>query len=311
MLFDRSSPPPFFQAQLSPGQRHALDVLFIGPRSQAHYLKRFASFDAAQRIGMRWHWAAFFMTLPWLLYRKRYLDGLVYAVAGWSFVQLVLTLMLVITETVLMPFVPPALGWWVRGSVAGAGLLGWCVLTAGWADAYYYRVARREISETLEDRLSQGEQAAHLQQEGGVSWVGGLVAVLLFGFLLLLVRYRFLPMYATYQSREALLMAYDAALVARGRVDTIYQASGVCPAGLPLSTAEQNQHLASIAVQRQADGLPPQTQCVVVATLRGIRWPAQSINGEQVVLYRLPDQRWHCLTTISSREAPRRCQLEE
>ena len=77
------------------------------------------------------------------------------------------------------------------------------------------------------------------------------------------------------------------------------------------ASAEQNQHLASIAVQRQADGLPPQTQCVVVATLRGIRWPAQSINGEQVVLYRLPDQRWHCLTTISSRETPRRCQLEE
>ena len=85
MLFDRSSPPPFYQPKLSDSKRLALDKLFIGERSQKHYLKRFASFDRAQKIGMRWHWAAFFMTLPWMLYRGRYLDGLVYAVAGWSF----------------------------------------------------------------------------------------------------------------------------------------------------------------------------------------------------------------------------------
>lgn len=311
MLFDRSSPPPFFQPQLSTAQRSQLDGLFIGPRSQAHYVKRFASFDAAQRIGMRWNWAAFFMTLPWLLYRKRYLDGLVYAVAGWSFLQLCLTLILVMVETVVVPWLAAGWVWPVRGTVAGLGILGWCVLTAGWADAYYYRVARREIAETLEDRLSLADQAAHLQHEGGVSWVGGALAALLFGFVLLLVRERFLPMYATYQGREALLLAYDTAQVARPRVEAIWQASGQCPAGLPLSTAEQNAHLARITVQRHASGLPDQTQCVIAATLQGIRWPARNLNGEQVLLYRLPDQRWHCMTTISARETPRRCQLDQ
>ena len=94
MLFDRSSPPPFYQAQLSEPKRQALDQAFIGRRSTQHYLKRFASFDRAQRIGMRWNWAAFAMTLPWMLYRKRYLDGLVYAVAGWSFLHLAVILSL-------------------------------------------------------------------------------------------------------------------------------------------------------------------------------------------------------------------------
>ncbi len=311
MLFDRSSPPPFFQPRLSVEQRQRLDRLFIGPRSQAHYLRRFASFDAAGRLGARWHWAAFFMTLPWLLYRKRYLDGLVYAVAGWSFLQLMLTLALVVTETLLVPFLPPAAVWPVRLGVAGVGVLAWCALTAAWADAYYYRVARREIAETLEERLGLDEQAARLEHEGGVGWVGALVGALLFGFLLLLIEHRFLPMYATWQGREALLLAYDTAQVARPRVEAIVQATGVCPVGLPLSTAAQNQQVARISVQASAAGLPAATRCAIVATLQGIRWPSRNLNGEQVILYRLDHPHWHCLTTISHRETPRACRLDE
>ncbi|MEC7121051.1 MAG: DUF2628 domain-containing protein [Pseudomonadota bacterium] len=310
MLFDRSSPPPFYQAQLSDSKRMALDKLFIGTRSQAHYLKRFASFDRAKKIGMRWHWAAFFMTLPWMLYRGRYLDGLVYAVAGWSFLHLIIALVLVIVETTVVPFLPTEWVWPIRLAVGGGLYVSWCVLTAGWADAYYYRVARREISETIEDGLSPSQQAEHLQHEGGTHWAGLLLAFGLFGFALSTIYSVYLPAYATYQKRLKLMAVYDLTSQARQRVEVIYSSTGHCPTGTPLSTAAQNQTIARLQVLDQAAGIPRESQCIVQATLQGARWPIHHLNGQRLSLYRLADGRWRCVTSMGEREAPRGCELD-
>jgi hypothetical protein len=309
MLFDRSSPPPFYQAQLSDLQRQHLDRTFIGTRSTNHYLARFASFDQAQCIGIRWHWAAFAMTLPWLLYRKRYLDGLVYAVAGWSFVHVLITLSLVICENIVLPFLPTDWHWPIRFGLGGSLFLIWCILTAGWADAYYYRVARREISETFEDQLNNEQQHAHLQQHGGVSLIGGGLAAVLFGFALATIYTVYLPLYSTYQSRQKLLAVYDVTVIAKQRVDQIYQATHQCPIGLPLSTSQQNQRLATIMVHASSHGLPDDTICVVEATIRGAHWPIHQLNDEKLSFY-YQGGRWHCLTSISQRETPRGCLLD-
>lgn len=309
MLFDRSSPPPFYQAQLSESQRQALDRLFVGSRSQAHYLKRFASFDRAQRIGMRWHWAAFAMTLPWLLYRKRYLDGLVYAVAGWSFVHLVITLALVIAETLIVPFLAPQMHWSFRFGLGGLIFLVWCGLTAGWADAYYYRVARREISETIEDRLSAEQQHQHLRQAGGTSLWGAGLATALFLFALATIYTVYLPLYATYQTRQRLLSVYDLTVTAKKRVAQIYADQHQCPVGLPLSTEGQRQQIAHIMVRSSAQGLPTDTQCVVEATIESTAWPLHHLQGERLSFY-YQAGRWHCITSISQRESPRGCVLD-
>lgn len=309
MLFDRSSPPPFYQPQLSEQQRQSLDRLFIGRRSQRHYLKRFASFDRAQRIGMRWNWAAFAMTLPWMLYRKRYLDGLVYAVAGWSFLHLVIALTLVIAENVLVPFLPADWHWSFRFGWAGLIVLAWCVLTAGWADAYYYRVARREISETIEDRLSPEQQQDHLTQEGGTSLWGAGLATSLFLFAIGTVYTVYLPLYATYQSRQRLLLVYELTVNAKQRVDQIYQQSQICPVGLPLSTDQQRLDVASVTVKRSAVGLPTDATCVVEATIEHTSWPIHNLQGERLSFY-YQAGRWRCVTSISQRESPRGCLID-
>lgn len=315
MLFDRSSPPPFYQAKLTPEQRTALDRLFIGKRSQAHYLKRFASFDQAQRIGARWHWAAFLMTLPWMLYRRRFLDGLVYAVVGWSFIHLVITIILVIIENTLLPFLADVWHWPIRLGVAGSIWLGWSALTAMWADAYYYRVARREISESIEDRLPSHEQAALLQREGGTSWQGLLLSFGLFGFVLATIQTVYLPMYATYLQRNLLLDVYDLAATGRDRVQVIMDNSGQCPVGLFLSTQDQSDRLARLQVLDHAAGVPMQSDCIVQATLQGARWPVAKLNGEHLTLYHLSattdrPARWPCMTSISQRESPKGCLLD-
>lgn len=307
MLFDRSSPPPFYQPKLSEAKRLTLDKLFIGTRSQPHYLKRFASFDQAQKIGMRWHWAAFFMTLPWMLYRGRFLDGLVYAVAGWSFLHLIIALTLVIFENILLPFVADTLHWPLRLMVGGGLYLGWCVLTAGWADAYYYRVARREISETIEDGLRQTEQTEHLQREGGTHWAGLVLAFGLFSFALWTVYSVYLPMYATYQKRIVLAQTYDLADLGKRRVEMLYQAQHACPIGIDLPTAQQQP--TTIEVINQAAGITD-SRCIVQATIHGAVWPVQNLNGQRLSLYRMDNGRWRCVTSLGEREAPRGCELD-
>lgn len=104
MLFiETDSPPPFYQERLTSARRKQLDQWFIGHRTQCYYLKRFEQFDKQGYLSPKWHWAAFFITFPWLLYRKRYMDALVYSVAGWSFIQLnvVITLVFRVHRNVL------------------------------------------------------------------------------------------------------------------------------------------------------------------------------------------------------------------
>lgn len=93
MLFiETDSPPPFYQEQLTAAKREQLDKWFIGHRTQRYYLKRFAQFDKQGYLSPKWHWAAFFITFPWLLYRKRYMDAIVYSVAGRPLFSLILRL---------------------------------------------------------------------------------------------------------------------------------------------------------------------------------------------------------------------------
>lgn len=42
----------------------------IGPRSQAYYLHHFLKFDADGKTSATWHWAAYWSTLNWLIYRQ-------------------------------------------------------------------------------------------------------------------------------------------------------------------------------------------------------------------------------------------------
>lgn len=129
MLFlEKTSPPPFWQPQLTDKQRLMYDKAFIGNRSQAYYLKRFAQFDQAGRLTAKWHWAGFLMTFPWLLYRKRFLDSIVYSVAGWSFIQLNVTIILVAIEYLLIRNLDEAIRMPLRIGIGLAIWLFWSVM---------------------------------------------------------------------------------------------------------------------------------------------------------------------------------------
>lgn len=311
MLFiETTSPPPFYQSQLTPAQRTQLDKWFIGNRSQAYYLKRFEQFDKQGYLSPKWHWAAFFMTFGWLLYRKRYLDSIVYSVAGWSFIQLNITIILVAFEFLAMPFVPELYQMPTRIVIALAVWLFWSVMVARWTDAYYYRMARREIADAIEMYPRQEEaQKAHLQREGGVSQFGLALAFALFAFALFIIQVQFLPLYAKPKAQAILYEAYNMTQGAKNRVELIYQQTGHCPVDLPLTTAEQKVRL---NVQTQADGVPA-SSCMVVATVQNISFPNRYLNGQTLIMYRIEPTdtqttaRWGCVSSLNKKQIPKHC----
>lgn len=314
MLFiEKSSPPPFWQSQLTEQQRLMYDKAFIGNRSQAYYLKRFAQFDKAGKLSAKWNWAGFLMTLPWLLYRKRYLDSLVYAIAGWSFIQLNITILLVILEFLLIGTLPEDLRMATRIAIGSGIWLFWAIMVARWSDAYYYRMARREIADAIEMfPKDEDSQLAHIRKHGGVSLFGMALAFGFFAFMVMVIQVQFLPIYAKQKANETLFEVYDIVQSAQNRVEVIYQATGQCPINTPLSTDNQKVRL---KILTQADGIPSDSHCMVQATVQGIPFPNRWLNGQTLTMYRLGDTKanasWHCMTSLNRKQIPKQCLVAE
>ncbi|MFB6348187.1 DUF2628 domain-containing protein [Moraxella sp. ZJ142] len=304
-FLEDTTPPPFYQSQLNDDERTRLDRWFIGHRSQAYYLKRFAQFDQAGQMHARWNWAAFFMTFGWLLYRKRYLDCVVYCVAGWSFIKVNIVIILAICEYLLIGQFAESYQWPLRIAIGAAVWLFWASMVARWADAYYYRMARREIADALalypQDKDAQKQ---HLKQEGGVSLVGLSVALSMFGVLLAIFVGQFMPMYVKQQEQKLLLDVYTQASSVARQVDGIIANTGQCPADLLIDRMTDH---ADIAVVSHADGIA--TDCAVVATVSDVGYPLGYLNGRKLTIYRTPTDNslWRCQTSLSKKQTPKRC----
>lgn len=309
MLFiETDSPPPFYQEKLTATKRKQLDKDFIGKRSQSYYLKRFEQFDEQGYLSPKWHWAAFFITFPWLLYRKRYMDAIVYSVAGWSFIQLNVALVLVTVEFVAMSFIPDAYQMAIRIGIAVVIWVFWSFMVARWTDAYYYRMARREIADVLEDYArDEAAQLAHLKREGGVSLFGLALGFGFFMFSLMVINVQFLPIIAKPIENEVLFDAYDTTKTTQNKVALLYQESNQCPINMPLAIESSQVH---IQISTQAAGAP-NTDCAIVATIQKVKFPVRYLNDQTLVFYHEPNtDNWHCMTSLNENLAPPNCMLD-
>ena len=309
MLFiETDSPPPFYQAKLTPAKRKQLDQWFIGHRTQGYYLKRFEQFDEQGYLSPKWHWAAFFITLPWLLYRKRYMDALVYSVAGWSFIQLNIAMALVTFEFVAMSYIPDAYQMAIRIGIAAVIWLFWAAMVARWTDAYYYRMARREIADALDDYPQDAAaQKAHLRREGGVSLFGLGLGFGFFIFTLMVINVQFLPVIAKQKESEILFDAYYATKKAQDQVDEIYQQTAQCPVNLPLVSDTQQVRL---RIETQMEGMPS-NDCAVIVTMQNIKFPNRYLNDHTFVFYHnLDSNDWECISSLNKKQAPAYCSTD-
>lgn len=306
MLFiETDSPPPFYREDLTPAKRKQLDQWFIGHRTQSYYLKRFEQFDQQGYLSPQWHWAAFFMTFPWLLYRKRYMDALVYSVAGWSFIQLTITIALVFFEFAAMSFIPDAYQMATRIGIAAVIWLFWAYMVARWSDAYYYRMARREIADALDDYPRNDEaQKEHLRHEGGVSLFGLGLGFGFFAFSIMVVYVQFLPIIAKPKENELLFDAYDIAKTAQNKVAILYDQTGRCPEVLPIQN--DNKRI-EVRMATSSDKVF-ESKCAVIATIQNAAFPIHYLNGETLAFYiNDADDSWRCTSSLSEKQVPAYC----
>lgn len=306
MLFiETDSPPPFYQEALTPARRKQLDQWFIGHRSQNYYLKRFEAFDRQGYLSPKWHWAGFLMTFPWLLYRKRYMDAIVYSVAGWSFIHLNITIVLVFFEFAFMSFVPDSYHMITRVGIGMVIWLFWAVMVARWTDAYYYRMARREIADAINDHpRDEAAQKAHLQREGGVSLIGLGLGFGFFAFALMVINTQFLPIIAKPKENEVLFDAYDSAKTAQNRVAIIYEQTGRCPDALPIASTNKNIQVRMATASDKVFA----SNCAVIATIQNVQFPIHYLNGETLAFYLdSKDNNWRCTSSLSEKQVPQYC----
>lgn len=303
-FLEDTSPPPFYQSKLSSTERIRLDKLFIGERSQRYYLMRFGEFDRAGRLYARWNWAAFTSTFGWLLYRKRYLDCLVYCVAGWSFIKLNIVIILALSEFIFVRHLSSDIRMMVRVSIGVLVWLFWSVMVARWADAYYYRMARREIADVV-SWTDHDAQRVHLAKYGQTSIIGMAIAFGLFGLLLSIIVVQFVPLVAIKQEQTTIYASYRLTRGVQERVAMIYEQTGSCPVGMPVSVDHQAVTIKVVGAFAGTD-----SDCAVVATVLGARYPVRYLNGRNLVMYHTIKNgrsQWRCQTSLNKEQAPKKC----
>lgn len=301
-FLEKTTPPPFYQQNLSDEKRLALDKAFLGNRSQSYYLRQFAKIDKAGRLIPTWNWAAFVATFAWLLYRKRYLDCLVYCVAGWSFIKVNIVLILVASEFVWIHRLPDHWQMSVRIGLGVAIWLFWAINVGRWANAYYYRMARREIADALELYRSDTQAIdEHLKLHGGVSLLGMGMAFGVFFVILGIFAVQFLPLISQAKEKALIDESFAQVYQAQLRVENIYQNQG-CPVGLPLSASSQKS---TMQVVNKVAGVA--TDCAVVLTVNKAHYPVRYLNGQTLVMYRTPKGVWRCQTSLNKAKTPKRC----
>lgn len=300
-FLEQSTPPPFYQDTISDKKRHALDKAFIGKESEAYYLRQFAYMDQCGKLSPSFNWAAFMMTFAWLLYRKRFLDCFVYCVAGWSFIKLNIVIVVSVVDFLLIGYFDSAYHWAMRIGVGLMVWLFWAYQVGRWGNAYYYRQARREIADALALYPHDvSAQHRHLAEHGGISWLGAMVALGLFGSMVSVVALSVVPLWAAQQEQTVIHQGYLAVYQTHKHIESIYQTTNQCPIDLPLA----DDKLGQWRVVGVLDGV--QTDCAVVLTLQGVAYPTRYLNGQTISLYRTKHT-WRCITSLNQEQAPMWC----
>jgi Tfp pilus assembly protein PilE len=181
----------------------------VGVHNTERYLTKFERFHRGGWT-WTWHWPAFFVTLPWLLYRKQWMNAFGYFAA--SAIAQAATMVAVAFE--------PSLG----GAAPLALLLLIFIGPALLADKLYYRQCRRLVAQARAGAGSRDEQIGMLKGKGGTSQVALLIAAgLLLVAVLGVLSGIALPAYQSYTARAKASEALVAARKATANVDVYYE----------------------------------------------------------------------------------------
>lgn len=213
----------------------------IGDNNKHYYLRHFKRFDAEGGAGISWHWPALFLTFFWLLYRKMWLNALIY---------------LILPYVIMVPIgISSGLAGDSSGAVLSVAYLLYffaiLLLPPMYANAVYYRHCRKKIDEVASSEKDLSSQLGKLYAKGGTSYAGLVAAVLLLlvpvvGILAAIA----LPAYQDYTTRARLSEAVDVGNAAARSVADFYNRYQQVPTNLasagftaPLPPSVRGLHL--------------------------------------------------------------------
>lgn len=264
----------------------------IGPKNQEYYLEYFSRFDDEGKMGPTWNWSAFLVTSYWLLYRKMWINAVIYFI---------------------LPFLLLALFWGV-GFVVGRGsgflttlgyflyLVAIFIVMPTYANAIYYKHCGKLIAEVQATTEGTQRQLGELSGKGGTS--KSVVVLVMFlaivGFVGILAAIA-IPAYQDFAIRAKMAQAVVIGRSAEDYVDAYYSTYRTTPRNL-----EAADFLSSLPPSVKAVTIDSQTGTVTI-TMKG----AAAI--EDKALKFVPAQggdqlRWACMSDdIQDRYLPHEC----
>lgn len=256
---------------------------FVGPQNDHYYAAAFNIFAAGSNV--RWNWPAFFVTFPWLLYRKMWLYALGYVIG-----------------------IPVALA--IIFSTGGMGggesllyfIISW-VLAPMFCTRLYYAHARSKIGNIKLRTSSVEEQRLEVARAGSTSVVGIVIAILIVPGVGIIAAIS-IPAYQDYTVRAQISEGLNLSTGAKAAVTEYYFDNNQLPpdnatAGLVPATEIYGKYVSSVQV----------TAGEVVVTYGNDS--NQVIRGHVLVLRpQISDQRvaWVCSSpSIAPKHLPAAC----
>ncbi len=195
----------------------------VGPKNQDYYLSHFSRFDNNEKVGASWHWPAFFVTFYWFLYRKMWLNALIYFLLPYL---------------VMIPFgIAAAVAGNSADTVIGIGyvlfLIAIFVLPPIYANALYYKHCKKKIAEASSSSQDLQRQLGELSGKGGTSNVA-IIFVLVFVFIALIgiLAAIAIPAYQDYTTKARLVGAVEVGRSAADSVANYYNQHQEVPSSL-------------------------------------------------------------------------------
>jgi type II secretory pathway pseudopilin PulG len=159
---------------------------------QHYYLKKFMDFDSDSKAQRSWHWPAFLLTFYWMLYRKMWVNAVIYLLLSYSGFALVGSVTRHLANSA---------GLWVILLYAGL-LLSLCVLPAIYANALYYQHCRKLIANAQQQTDNPNQVYGLLASRGGTSNLMVSIMVVVGLSMSGLLAASAIPAYESYQMRS-------------------------------------------------------------------------------------------------------------
>lgn len=144
----------------------------IGPKNRDYYLQHFSKFDNDGKTGATWHWSAFLVTFYWLLYRKMWLNAVLYFFLPYAFFILIGIVGIVMGDAAGLPIVLGYLAY----------LAGIFIYLPMYANAYYYKHCKKVIASVRASSHDTQRQLGELSGKGGTSSIV-IILLLIFSFV--------------------------------------------------------------------------------------------------------------------------------